>query len=96
MLQVLHTEKTLLNIKRKCETKQKADSEDNPFQDSTETPGKKLRGDSSLSNQPSPKVSPTTLPYIVYGKQEHKNVVGKYWISETTELKPFLLLLYFS
>ena len=54
--------KTLLKMKRKYEAKQQVDSEDISLQDSTETPGKKLSRYSSLRNQPSPKISPATLP----------------------------------
>ena len=70
--------KTLFRIKRKYKSKQHDESEDISLQDSAETPGKKLRGDSSLCNQPSPKASPAALPCIVCGKRKHNNITEKY------------------
>ena len=82
--------KTLLGVKKKHESKQPNESDDTLLQDSTETPTKKLRGDSSLRSKPSPKISPATLPCIVCGKLKHNNIIEKYRISETTRAKTFL------
>ena len=96
MLKILYTgKKNITCYKTKHELKQQDESEDISLQDSSEIPEKKLRGDSSLHNQPSPKESPTTFPRIVCGRQKNNRTSDKYRISETTRAKTFLATILF-